>query len=376
MRPRERFQKCVNHEEPDRVPIDMWITPAAYENLKRHLRITAPETQEWGIMSSWKISEEMLRRLHIDFRRVYMNPSSGFKSKTYPDGTVDSEWGYRGKWVGPYWEIFHFPWAEFTEVEQVKSYEWLDPEDPSRMEGVAEWARHLHEETDFVASGMVGGPWGVFEICAHYMRGFNKFLLDLSQRRDLAEAMMDKAMELAIGMNRVLLDEVGDYLDMIQVGDDLGHQAGLLMSPKMFRELVKPRLKRVYSDIHKRAPHIKVHYHSCGAVEPLINDLIEVGVDILNPIQPLAKGMDSAELKAKYGTRLSFHGAIDLQKAMAERGTMDDLKTEIDTRLKALAPGGGYILAPAHNIQPDSSPEKIVGMYDYAEKRGKYPIRI
>jgi uroporphyrinogen decarboxylase len=372
MKPRERVITTLNHEEPDRVPLDYWTTPAAYERLRDHLGITASENQEWGIMSSWKTSEELLQRLHVDFRRVYMNNAKSFQVKTYPDGTTDSEYGFRGKWFGPYWEVTYYPWADFTEVEQVEEYVWPDADDPSRMEGVIEWAKHLHEETDNAVVGMVGGPWGVFEICEHYMRGFDKFLMDLVKHRKLAEAMMDKCMQYALDMNRVLLDEVGDYLDIVQVGDDLGHQQSLIISPKMYRDLIKPRHKKIYGEIHKRAPHVKVLYHSCGAIEPLINDLIEVGVDILNPIQPLAYGMDSKALKVKYGDRLSFNGAIDLQRAMAELGTVNDLREEIDKRLEALAPGGGYILAPAHNIQPDSTPEKILEIYDYALKKGKY----
>jgi uroporphyrinogen decarboxylase len=326
-------------------------------------------------MEAWKISEEILCRLNVDFRRVYMNPSSSFEMKTYPDGSTDTEYGFRGKYIGLYWEVTHFPWADFTEVEQIEEYPWPDADDPSRMDGVVKWAKYLHEETNYAVVGMVGGPWGVFEICEHYLRGFDKFLIDLGQRTKLAEAMMDKAMKLALDMNRVLLDEAGEYLDIVQVGDDLGHQDGLIMSPRMYKKLVKPRHKKIYSDIHKRAPHVKILYHSCGAVEPMINDLIEVDVDILNPIQPLAKGMESANLKENYGDRLTFHGGIDLQRAMSERGTSEDLRKEVDTRLKALGHDGGYILAPAHNIQPDSTPEKILEMYDYAEKRGRYPLR-
>ncbi|MGY5858151.1 MAG: uroporphyrinogen decarboxylase family protein [Candidatus Thorarchaeota archaeon] len=366
----------MNHEEPDRVPLDYWTTPLAYEQLRNHLNLKAPETQEWGIMSNWKISEEMLNRLHIDFRRVYMNAASSFEMKTYPDGTTDSEYGFRGKWFGPYWEVTHFPWADFTEIEQVQEYEWPDVEDPSRMEGVVEWAKHLHEETEYATVGMVGGPWGVFEICEHYMRGFDKFLIDLATNKPLAEAMMDKCMDFALDMNRILLEGVGEYLDIVQVGDDLGHQHGLIISPKMYRDLIKPRHKKIYGEIHRQAPHVKVLYHSCGAIEPLIGDLIDVGVDILNPIQPLAKGMESESLKEKYGDKLTFHGGIDLQRAMAEQGTLDDIRQEIGTRLKALALGGGYILSPSHNIQPDSTPEKILEMYDYAKKKGTYPIDI
>ena len=374
MKPRARFLATVNHEEPDRVPLDYWTTPQAYEGLRDHLGIVSPETQEWGIMSSWKTSEELLKRLNVDFRRVYMNPAADFKPKILPDGSTETEFKCGMKLIGGYYEVTYYPWAEFTEVEQVEDFEWINPEDPSRMEGVRDWAKHLHEETDYAVVGMVGGPWGAFEVVAHYMRGFDKFLVDLLRHQDLAVAMMEKSAQLAIDMNRVFLDEVGEFLDIVQVGDDLGHQDGLLISPRIYRGMVKPRHKRIYGDIHKRAPHVKILYHSCGAIEPMIEDLIEVEVDILNPIQPLAKGMGSSELKRKYGNRLTFHGGIDLQFAMSAQGSLDDVRREIDTRIDALAPGGGYILAPAHNIQPESTPEKILELYDYATKKGVYPI--
>ncbi len=375
MKPRDRVQATMNHEEPDRVPLDYWTTPQAYENLRDHLGITAPETQEWGIMASWKTSEELLKRLNIDFRRVYMSQAAGFSPQPLPDGSIETEFKCGMKLIGGYYEVTYYPWAQFTEVEQVEEFEWIDSDDPSRMEGVRDWARHLHDETDYAVVGMVGGPWGVFEVVAHYMRGFDKFLIDLLRRPELAEAMMDKSMDLALEMNRVLLDEVGEYLDIVQVGDDLGHQDGLLINPRIYRNLVKHRHKKIYSDIHRRAPHVKILYHSCGAIEPMIEDLIEVDVDILNPIQPLAKGMDSAELKRKYGDRLTFHGGIDLQHAMSAQGTLEDVRKEVDTRIDALAHGGGYILAPAHNIQPESSPEQILELYDYATKRGVYPLK-
>ena len=223
---------------------------------------------------------------------------------------------------------------------------------------------------------MSPGPWGVFEINEHYMRGFDKFLIDLVTNKPLAEALIDKCMNLALDLNRIFLDEIGDYIDIFQAGDDLGHQHGQIISPKMYRDLIKPRHKKMYGEIHKRAPHVKLLYHSCGSIEPFIEDLIEVGVDILNPIQPLARDMESASLKEKYGDRLTFHGGIDLQRAMAEQGTIEDVRKEIETRILALAPRGGYILSPGHNIQPDSTPEKILEMYDYAKKKGTYPINI
>ena len=155
MKPRERFLATVNHEEPDRVPLDYWTTPQAYEGLRDHLGIVSPETQEWGIMSSWKTSEELLKRLNVDFRRVYMNPATDFEPKILPDGSIETEFKCGMKQIGGYYEVTYYPWAEFTEVDQVEDFEWIDPEDPSRMEGVRDWAKHLHEKTDYAIVGMV-----------------------------------------------------------------------------------------------------------------------------------------------------------------------------------------------------------------------------
>ena len=375
MKPRDRFYAAVNHEEPDRVPLDYWTTHSAYLNLRDYLGITAPETHRWGLFSEWKTSEELLKRLNVDFRHVHMKTAAGFEPQPMPDGSLQDEYKSGSKRIGEYDEVTYYPWAEFTEVEQIEEFEWPDPDDPSRMDGVREVAKRLHEETDYAVVGFVAGPWGIVEMAAHFMRGFDKFLVDLLRRPKLAEAMMDKSMKLAIEMHRVFLDEVGEYLDTLQVFDDLGHQYGLIMSPEVYRTLVKHRQKKVYDDVHRRAPHLKILYHTCGAIEPLITDLIDVGVDILNPVQPLAKGMDSAVLKKKYGDKITFHGGIDIQHVMSAKGKIEEVRTEVDTRIDALAPGGGYILASAHNLQRESTPEKILELYDYAAKKGVYPLQ-
>jgi uroporphyrinogen decarboxylase len=375
LKPRERFHKAVNHEEPDRVPLDYWTTETAYINLRDHLGITAPETHRWGLFSLWKTSEELLKRLQVDFRHVHMKTSASFVPQPLPDGSDEDEFKFGSKVVGEYTETTYFPWADFTEVEQVEEFEWPDPEEPSRMDGVRELAKHLHEETDYAVTGYGSGPWGIVEMPAHFMRGFDKFLVDLLKRPDLARAMMEKCLKHAIEMNRVFLDEVGDYLDVFQFGDDLGHQSGLVQSPRIYRSMMKDLHKKLYDDIHRRAPHVKTLHHTCGAIEPLVQDLIDVGVDILNPIQPLAKGMDSANLKEKYGDKITFHGGIDIQHVMSVHGTIEEVRTEVDTRIEALAKDGGYILAPAHNIQSESTPQKILELYDYAAKKGTYPIK-
>jgi uroporphyrinogen decarboxylase len=171
----------------------------------------------------------------------------------------------------------------------------------------------------------------------------------------------------------MFLDAAGDYVDIVQKVADLGTQRGLFISKELFREFIKPAEARVFDFIRKKAPHIKLWFHSCGAVSEIIDDFIDWGVDILNPIQPLAEGMDSAELKKRFGDKLCFHGGIDLQRAMP--GSIDDVKREVETRIRALAPGGGYILAPANHIQNDTPPENVITLYEYAKEFGTYPIK-
>lgn len=182
----------------------------------------------------------------------------------------------------------------------MEEYELPDADDPSRMDGVVKWAKYLHKETPYAVVGMVGGPRGVFEISEHYVRGFDRFLIDFVENTALAEAMMDKAMDLALDINRVLLDEDGDYLDLVQAGNDLGHQHGLIMSPRMYRKLVKLRHKKMDGDISKWAPNVKILLHICGAIEFLLGDPIDVHLEIANPIQPPANGRNSEILKCRF----------------------------------------------------------------------------
>ncbi len=374
MTPRERFLAAVEFEEPDRVPIDCWITPQAYESVKKYLGLKEEENIEWGIMYSFKVSEAFLKRLHIDFRRVYAKPAKGYP-KVYPDGTIEDELGIRYKWVQYYWEPIDHPLRRVKDVDEVEEIPWPDPEErPEKWEGLEKEAKELYEKTDYVIVGMPPGPWAVTD-CAHYMRGFNNFLKDLILNPKLACAYMDKITELAVKLNDIMLDLIGDYVQVHLSGDDLGHQRGLFFSPEIYRKYIKPRHKKVISGIKKHGD-IKVLFHCDGAIRPLIKDLIEIGVDILNPVQPNLPGMDPKSLKEEFHGKLCFHGGVDLQNVMSSKGTLEDVENEVKERIAALAPGGGYIFSGGHNIQPDSSPEKILLLYDCAVKYGQYPIRI
>ena len=183
---------------------------------------------------------------------------------------------------------------------------------------------------------------------------------------------MDKILEIQTEMTRLLLQEVGPYADVVVTGDDLSHQGGLTYSPEMYRRLFKPRHRAVVRFLKKHAGEAKVLYHCCGAAEPLLGDLIEIGVDAYNPVQVSAKGMDDTKkLKALYGRDLTFWGGIDTQRVLPF-GTREEVRAEVTRRIEDLAPGGGFVLAAVHNLRPEVKPENIVALFETALEYGKY----
>jgi len=172
--------------------------------------------------------------------------------------------------------------------------------------------------------------------------------------------LMDRVMEFSIKQACQLI-ELG--VDIIWTGDDMGDQNGLIMSPVLWRKIFKPRMQHVFSTFKKLNPDIKIAYHSCGSIRPIIPDLIEIGLDILNPLQPLAKDMDGESLKNEFGEKLSFFGGIDIQQLLP-KGTPAEIKAVVKEKMQILGKNGGYILAPAHNIQPDTPIENIIALFD------------
>jgi uroporphyrinogen decarboxylase len=199
------------------------------------------------------------------------------------------------------------------------------------------------------------------------------FLVDVVAEPEFAHEVLDRLCELETGLWDVFLDEVGDYIQMVEWGDDFGIQNGLMLSADTYRSVVKPYQRRVNDAIHKRTK-AKLFHHTCGSIYSLVEEMIDVGVDVLNPVQPLAAHNDSFRLKREFGDRICFHGGVDEQMALPT-GTEQDVENEVRTRIEAFAPGGGYILAAAHNIQPDTPPQNVVAMFRAAKKYGKYPIQ-
>lgn len=373
--PRERVWKILEHEEPDRVTAELagclsYITKQAYFRLKHYLHIPLKFTEidfwprpasynPWWLMGN---DEEIYRRFRIDFRPVGLYHKKPFvPQKLYPDGSYIDEWGVHRRAGESYNEMI-VPWTleHATTVEEiVDDPYWPDLEETYSVDGLAKRARMLDDAGYAVAVTNPNPVGGVLE-SASFRRGPHKFYEDMYLHPKMAEALLNKVTELQIEAYEMLLGEVGDYATMVGSGDDLGGQTRGLMSLDTYRKYIKPREKKVLDVVHSKTGG-KVYFHSCGEIEMYINDLIEIGVDILHPVQPECPNMRLEDLKEKYGDRLTFCGGIGSQHILP-RGSVSEVEAEVKRAIKIAAPGGGYIVAPGHCIQPEVPPWNICAM--------------
>jgi uroporphyrinogen decarboxylase len=371
MNSRQRVMAVLRHEIPDRVPVDLGSTAVsgihrrANDALKALLGVVADEPVHDLVQGLVVPDERILQRFGVDFRRVAMPPSAAAAAAlpSDSDDTYVDEWGMRRQRTELYWELVEHPLAD-ANAEDLRYYPWPDPHDPRRVAGLAEEARRLYQETDYaLVADFLGG--GVFEQ-ALWMRGFERFMIDLVSDEPFATALLDTLLELYIEFYAVYLEAVGRYVQIVALGDDLGMQTGPLISPQLYRRLIKPRHKELYDFIHSRTDANILH-HTCGSVFPLVQDLIDVGVDILNPIQTSARGMDPAALKREFGQQLVFHGGMDVQHILPF-ATPQRVREEVRRMVVTLGEGGGYIFAPSHNIQADVPPQNILAIYEAAQE--------
>jgi uroporphyrinogen decarboxylase len=313
--------------------------------------------------------ESLLQRFDIDFRWVIPNWVQVTERDDVP--------GYVDMWGVPYkatsdWDhcvVDGAPLREAT-VDTIDDFQWPDPKDPEQFRGLHEKAKSLFENTDYVI-GADAIKAGVF-MNSLQMRGYDQFFMDLIIDKPFAEALMDKILATLKEMWSRYMEEVGPYVQIVYLTDDLGSQSSLLISPKLFREMLKPRIKELHDHI-KSLADVKLMFHTDGAVLPLIDDFLDMNVDILNPIQTSVTGLeDTLALNEKYGDRLCFHGAIDVQQ-MLPNATTEELEQEIACRIYDLGRNGGYILAPCHNIGHDIPPENVVTLFEKARQLGRDP---
>lgn len=382
MTSRERVIAAINHREPDRVPFDIGsggstsIVIEGYENLKQYLGLQGEPGNTRFLSRAFRIAridEKVMRRLGSDCRPVTIKPPSNWTPPPSGPGTFIDIWGITWKKVYYtagccYYEILKYPLAGAT-IDDLESYPWPDPMDPGFTAGLAEEARALYEDTDYAIVG--DGRFKSFWELGYMMRGYDRFLMDLVINPEFFSAFMSKLLEINIAGTGCFLDAVGPYIQVFRTADDMATQKGLLFSPGIYRKLIKPVYKKYYDFIRSKTD-AKIFFHSCGNVTDLLDDFIENGLDIINPVQVSAMG-DTAELKARFGDRLVFWGGIDTQHVLP-RGSVEDVEAEVRRRIQDLGPGGGYIVSAVHAIQPDVPPENILAMVDATRKYGNYPL--
>jgi uroporphyrinogen decarboxylase len=336
---RERVQKALSHQNPDRVPT--------------FFRRSAPPGSELSIDKMEYINGM------IDVAG-YVNLNEPAWVQNQGDGICYDELGIGRKFTGLYWDIVRYPLAGMESVQELNEYPWPDMDDSKRIEGMRKRVLESAAKGKAIpVMGSWGGSTGVFEL-SWYMRGLENFLVDLMTDIPFAEALLDIQLDLHKTRWKIILEEIGDLADIVCTGDDMATQATLLVSPEKYRSLIKPRQKAMIEYI-KKFTKAKIYYHSCGAITPLIGDLLDIGVDILDPIQPSA--MDTRALKDKYGRQITFFGGIDVQHVLPF-GTPVDVRDEVLKRFDEMGKDGGLILGPSHWLQTDVPWENIHAMYE------------
>ncbi len=378
---RERIQTVLNHEVPDRVPIILGASNAtgismpAYKNLANLLGIKVEEKYlyDWPELGTAAMDESILERLHSDVRGIFDREPAHIREmneKRAPDSTYFNSWGVgsiEGD-PGSWFPAIH-PLAESHSIDDIESYPWPGMNDPTRVAHVKAEAQKLASENKY---GILATPWLAFPLeRAYAMQRMDKFMLNIGRHPEFARALVAKIAEQCKTLMGHFLRECGDNIDMIKIGDDLGMQNSLLVSPKMYREIIKP-IHADYISFIKSHTKAKVFFHTDGDVFPLIPDFIEMGVDILNPVQTSAGKMSNLdELKKQFGKNIIFCGAIDTHRVLPF-GTPADVRAEVKRIIDVLGKDGGYMLASVHTIMSDVPPENILAMVDAVDEFGWY----
>ena len=382
MTPRQRLLRALDHEIPDRVPIDLGgnqtgIHKNAYRSLIRRLGVADEIRIMDAVQQLARPCEQVLERFHVDTRYVAAGAADSWKGGIVSASREGRRWEdltdeFGIRWSMPedapnYMDITMHPLAHAT-LADLKDYPWPKGDDPSRFAGLRERAIALRRDTPYAVVSGISGV--VYEIC-WYLRGLEQWFCDLMTNLPFCEALLDQTLKFWLDWFKLFLKEAGDVVDVIMIGDDLAGQNGPLFNPELYRRLVKPRQKQLVQFI-RSGTQARIWYHTCGACQDFIPDLLDNGVHILNPVQVGARGMDAAELKWRYGRQIVFWGGgIDAQHVLPS-ATPAQVAEEVRRNLRAFMPGGGYIFNNVHNIQGDVPPENIVALFDTAYQYGFY----
>jgi len=397
MTSRERVLKTLRHEEPDKIPIDFGamrstgIMGIAYNNLKKHLGISNGYTYIYDIEQQLaEIEPVMFERLQIDVIDLVNNFGRfqhDWNSWNLPDGSScyihESKYPvkYDNQWVlkngdrivarmpetSYYFDTIYHPLETATSPSDIRDYRFHILTDEELFDFETR-AKFLFNETDLAIMGGFGG--NILEL-GQTLRGWENFMVDLLANQSFAEDLMDAMTEAHLKNLKLFLQATGDYIQIIQFGDDLGTQAGPQLSPDLYRELIKPRHEKIYT-YAKKISNIYTFLHSCGSIYDLLPDIIDAGIDIINPVQTSAANMDPQRLKDEFGDKVTFWGGgIDTQSVLPN-SNKEEIVLHVKERMDIFKPGGGFVFNQVHNIQANVRPENILAAYDAVIQNREY----
>lgn len=405
MTSRERVRMALRHKEPDKIPIDFGgmrstgISAMGYNKLKKYLGITGGETKLYDVLQQLAEPElDVLKIMGGDVVQLHrLEPAFGIKIDKWkpgklPDGSDcmqpydfspvtdekgnlevkigDTVYGRMPK-GGYYFDMVYHGYENVQTKEDMEAIP-LPVITDEELEYLRKEAKRLYETTDYAILGAFGG--NIFET-GQFDWGYERYYTELALNPDLMHHYHQRLADAWVVALERYLGAVGEYIDVIQFGDDLGTQVNSQISVDMYREMIKPYHKVQYQFVKKNYPDVKVFLHCCGAISKLIPDLIDAGVEVLNPVQLSASGMDPVQLKKEYGNDLTFWGAGCNTQTTATFGSIEDIREEVEKYIKIFAPGGGFVFTQIHNLQVNVTPEKMMAIYDTAKKLRDYPVR-
>ncbi len=373
MTPKERVLAALNHKEPDRIPVDVW---GSASRLCNDLYLKIAEREGWNELgpvvkasrSGDYVDDRVSDLVGSDFRHTNVGKPKYFKKYVNDAGFEISEWGYGSKIVNGEAVIAYNPLAS-AEVSDIEKHPWPNTEDPGRWEGIREQVADWHKNTDYyVATTSIVS--GLMIDMGQYLRGFEQFFMDMYIDPKFAHMLIGKMTDVMIELHVNFLKNIGPNIGWVEFSSDHGMQDRPFLAPEMYRTFLKEPYRRLFDHVRKASGGAKIWMHCCGSVRELIPDFIDMGVDVLNSLQPKAAGMDSFELKQEFGSELVFHGGLDIQGGI--NGTVEEAVEEAKKRIDAFAPGGGYVFGPSNHFMQDVPLKNFFALYETARTYGTY----
>ena len=367
----ERVIAAVSGEQPDRIPFDLGsslvtsITKNAYIALAKELGVDVGEVSMCDTIQQLPVfADSMAEALEVDVRGVIPNFGRKNPEITTTDGADTFVDEYGVLWERPadslYYDVKDSPFSGEVTVADIENHPWPDPKDPALLDGLDIEAKRYHDAGYAVILDSLCA--GLFEMACR-LRGYENFYMDLAGEPDVAHAMLDKLVEIKIGFYEAAAPRLGQYIQFVREGDDMAGQESLLMSPNMYRTFMMPRHKQLFGAQKRLFPQpFFSFFHSDGAIWDLIPTFIENGVEVLNPVQLTARGMDGGKLKTEFGRDIAFWGGGVNTQHVLPHATPEEVEQNVRERIGMLAGGGGYVFGTVHNIQDDVSPASVMAM--------------